>query len=70
VCAATGGVINRQTEYDANVARSMLEACRVACGACGDECERHAEMHEDCRICAEAFRSCGQACNTLMKLMG
>jgi hypothetical protein len=64
VCTAAGRVINRQTEYDANVTRSTLEACRVACGACGDECERHAEMHEHCRICAEACRSCEQARET------
>ena len=68
VCAAAGRVINRQTEYDANVTRSTLEACRVACRAC-DECDRHADMHDHCRICAEACRSCEQACDALLKAM-
>src|SRR4051812_21584223 len=42
VCAATGRVVSRQTEYDANVTRAVLEACVAVCKACGDECERHA----------------------------
>jgi hypothetical protein len=31
-----------------------------------DECERHAEMHEHCRICAETCRRCAQACEALV----
>ena len=61
VCAATAGVIGRQTDYDANVARPLLEACVAICKSCGDECERHAHMPH-CRICAEACRRCEQAC--------
>ncbi len=28
VCTATGRVVSRQTEYDANVTRPRLEACQ------------------------------------------
>jgi uncharacterized protein DUF326 len=65
VCAATGGVISRPVEYDAEVARPLLQACVAICKSCGDECERHARMHEHCRICAEACRRCERACREL-----
>src|SRR3954447_8949740 len=55
ICAATGGVVSRQTEYDANVTRAALDACIVVCKACGDECERHGSHGmEHCAVCAEA----------------
>jgi hypothetical protein len=66
VCAATLGVVSRQTEYDANVTRPLLEACVATCKSCRDECERHAQMHEHCRVCAEACRRCEQVCNELL----
>lgn len=62
VCATTASVLSRHTGYDANVTRAVLEACAQACRSCGDECERHAEMHRHCRICAEACRQCEEAC--------
>jgi len=69
VCTATLRVVSRQTEYDANVTRPLVEACVAACRSCGDECERHAQMHEHCRVCAEACRRCQQACNDLLAAM-
>jgi hypothetical protein len=69
VCTATLRVVSRQTEYDANVTRAVLQACVAVCKSCGDECERHAEMHEHCRVCAEACRRCEQACNDLLAAM-
>jgi hypothetical protein len=69
VCTATLRVVSRQTDYDANVTRSVLQACVTVCKSCGDECERHAEMHEHCRVCAEACRRCEQACNELLTAM-
>lgn len=62
ICAATAGVIGRQTDY---VATPLLEACVAICKSCGDECERHAHMPH-CRICAEACRRCEQACRDLL----
>ncbi|WP_308102840.1 four-helix bundle copper-binding protein [Lentzea sp. CC55] len=66
ICGATARVLSRHTGYDANVSRALLEACAVACKACGDECEGHATMHEHCRICAEACRACEAACRDLL----
>ena len=69
VCAATLRVVSRQTEYDANLTRAQLQACITACRSCGDECERHAGMHEHWRVCAEACRRCEQACQELLTAM-
>jgi hypothetical protein len=38
----------------------------VAVAACARECERHAAMHEHCRLCAEACRACERACGELL----
>ena len=69
ICSATAGVISRQTDYNASVTRPLLEACAAICRSCGDECERHAQMHEHCRVCAEACRRCEQACRELLDAM-
>jgi hypothetical protein len=67
VCLATGRTLSRQTEYDANLTRALLEACVQSCRSCAEECERHAEMGmEHCRVCAEACRRCEQACQDLL----
>ena len=66
VCATTVQVLSRHTGYDANITRAQLAACIAACKACGDECERHAEMHDHCKVCAEACRACEQACQALL----
>ena len=69
VCTATVRVTSRQTEYDAGVTRPLLEACAATCKSCGDECERHAQMHDHCRVCAVACRRCEQACRELLAAM-
>lgn len=67
VCDTTSRVLSRHTGYDANVTRAVLQACVQTCQACGDECERHAGMHEHCRICAEACRRCQKACQAVLE---
>jgi hypothetical protein len=69
ICATTARVLSRHTGYDANISRTLLEACMTACASCGDECASHAEMHEHCRICADACRACEQACRDLLATM-
>jgi hypothetical protein len=66
VCTVTLGVTSRQASYDASVTRPLLEACVAICKSCGDECERHAQMHEHCRVCEQACRVCEQACRQLL----
>ena len=69
VCTATLGVTSRQADYDADVTKPLLRACVAICKSCGDECARHARMHEHCRICAEACRRCEQACRELLEAL-
>ncbi|MEU4569629.1 four-helix bundle copper-binding protein [Micromonospora sp. NPDC023956] len=66
ICATTARVLSRHTGYDANITRSLLEACITACRSCGDECAGHAGRYEHCAICAEACRSCESACQELL----
>jgi hypothetical protein len=67
VCNATGRVLGRQTGWNVDVARTMLLACASACEASADECEKHDDVHEHCRICAEWCRTCEQACLALLE---
>jgi hypothetical protein len=66
ICVATGSVLSRQGEVEPTVVRALVQACAEACRLCGDECERHSEHMEHCRVCAEVCRECEQACNELL----
>lgn len=66
ICATTGNVLSRQSGADVGLTRAVLNACAELCKACGDECERHASMHEHCRLCAQSCRSCEQTCRALL----
>jgi hypothetical protein len=69
VCVATGRILSRQTEFSAGLARVVLQACIDACGLCREECERHAQHHEHCRICADECRQCQQACEAALSAL-
>ena len=66
ICDATGRVLSRHTGYDVGLTRATLQACVTVCRACAGECERRAQMHEHCRVCAQACRHCEQACQELL----
>ena len=67
VCSMTASDLSRQLEPELGLIRSVLQACAEACRVCGGEYERHASMHEHCRVCAEACRSCEDACRRLLE---
>lgn len=69
ICATTARVLTRQTEYDAPSSKAQLEACREICSTCADECEKHADHHDHCRMCAEECRRCAEACDALLSAM-
>lgn len=69
VCAATATLANRRTGSNEEVIRKMLDACATACRLCAEECQRHAGMHEHCRICADSCRRCQAACQDALKTM-
>jgi hypothetical protein len=70
VCTATGRVLARQTSPEPRLVQSMLDTCAQFCRACAEECERHVDHHEHCRLCAEACRQCEQACEQLRSSIG
>lgn len=70
VCVATGKILSRHPDHNADMTRAVLEACRTASRACADECGQHASMHRHCGECAEACRRCEQACAGLLASMG
>jgi hypothetical protein len=70
VCAATGAIATRRTGANEEVIRRMIETCTAACRLCAEECEKHAGMHEHCRICAESCRRCEQACQEALRSLG
>jgi hypothetical protein len=69
VCTAAVRVTSRVAQYQPDVVVPLLQACLASCQSCGDECERHAPMHEHCRICGEACRRCERACQDLLDVL-
>jgi hypothetical protein len=67
VCEATGKLLTRLASDAVQLRVSQLMACKLACELCAEECERHASMHEHCRLCAEACRNCEKACTELQE---
>jgi hypothetical protein len=70
VCTATARVTSRPTAYNPRVSQPLLEACVAVCALCGDECERHADTHPHCQLCAQACRRCEQVCRDLLAATG
>lgn len=70
ICAATGRIVSRQTEFDATLIQAALQTCITACRSCGEECARHGEHGmEHCRVCAGECDRCRQACEALLATM-
>jgi len=64
ICSVTAKLIARPGPQDQQLLRAQLEACAIACRACGDECASHTgEAH--CQVCAEACRECAEACDRM-----
>lgn len=68
ICAATGRILSRASRPDAATMAALLEACATACRSCADECQKHADMHEHCRVCAEACLHCEEQCQRLLQV--
>ncbi|MFO1431798.1 MAG: four-helix bundle copper-binding protein [Candidatus Competibacteraceae bacterium] len=69
ICAVTGQVVARQTETVAEVLRKQLESCITACRVCREECQRHANEHGHCRLCAQSCQFCEKACIDLLGVL-
>ena len=70
VCNAAGALASRRTGSNEDVLRSMIEVCQLACAKCAEECERHADHHDHCRICAQQCRECEESCRIAVRVIG
>ena len=48
---------------------SMLDACMAMCQICMDECMKHADMSEVCKMCAQSCQACMDACMAVKDMM-
>jgi len=67
ICGITAEVLLRQIEPNWNLNRKLLEACIATCRICGEECQKHAEEHEYCRVGAKACRITEDAAEKLLQ---
>jgi hypothetical protein len=67
IATTTASVLSRQVAMDLGLVRVVLEACTVAAKRCAAECEQHADMHEHCRLCAQACRRLEAASRSLLE---
>ena len=65
ICSATAKVVARAGASGAPWLE-QVRVCMDACAHCAEECEKHQDMHDHCRACAEACRRCEQACRELL----
>lgn len=66
VCATTATLLSRPGRADHRVVHRLLQACVHACASSAEECERHAEHHRHCAICARVTRACEVSCKALL----
>lgn len=64
LCGSALAVASRLVGEHGDVFKAAVEACRTACKACAEECEKH--DHDHCTACAEACRACEKACEAAL----
>lgn len=69
ICQAAGTVMARPSGMAWLSVQAQIAACMTACRLCGDECARHAGMHEHCRACAQACRACEDVCEEVLRMV-
>lgn len=70
VCTATGSIMSRANKVGyRQLLEAQLTTCIAFCRACAAECERHAEMHKHCAVCAKACNECVRTCSEMLSSM-
>lgn len=65
VCNVTARALST-TKHTQGAILSLIESCKNISRLCGDECLKHAEIMDHCKICAEACFKCEDACDTIL----
>jgi hypothetical protein len=69
VCRMAAEICARRTGSNPDIMKGALQLCAAACEACHEECARHADAHEHCRLCAESCRTCADACRDALDFL-
>lgn len=65
ICLATGQVLCKQMEQDAEAVQLLLQACVTSCRSCAQDCDQRHEL-ASCQVCVQACRACEQTCSELL----
>jgi hypothetical protein len=66
ICHTSAKLLARHREMNLQLLRAQLQTTVMAAGFCAQECERHAEMMQHCRICASVCRNCIDSCQRIL----
>jgi hypothetical protein len=69
ICESAGRLLLRPHDPAPEVLRHLLEVVAIACRACADECDRHAERYQHCRLCREVCLRCAETCTRLRETL-
>ena len=67
VTAVTRRILARDT--DRVLLTAQIEACIIACQESNEECSRHADQHDHCRLCSQATAEAVDACRELLQTL-
>jgi hypothetical protein len=62
LCGAVASIMSRRTGSNDEVLKRLVDVCAEACRICADECTKHGDRHQHCKVCAETCRECERAC--------
>lgn len=66
VCLSTAHIVTVQHNLTRLFVRQQISACLEICKACAEECEKHQDMHEHCKLSAKISRECENTCQYLL----
>jgi len=69
VTAVTRRILARDMDTDSALLTAQIEACIIACQHSNEECSRHADHHDHCRLCAQATAEAVDACREILQTL-
>ncbi|PJJ70617.1 hypothetical protein CLV46_0139 [Diaminobutyricimonas aerilata] len=69
VSSAMMRMMLRPSGFEMQSMMAMMQATMTMMTACAEECEKHADMHEHCKLCAQACRTAAEAMDDMMASM-
>ena len=69
VTAVTRRILARDTGTGRVLLTAQVEACIIACQESNEECSRHADHHDHCRLCSQATAEALNVCRELLQTL-